>query len=277
MSGLAIQKQSSHALNDGETEVPSRLDQTGSVSVQEGYERWAETYDKTPNPLLALEERHLARLFPNLAASNVLDLACGTGRWLAPLLSRGARAVVGVDFSPAMLDVARRSHRGRDCLVLADGLHLPFEASVFDFVLSSFALNHFEELQALAQELGRAMKLEGRLLLSEMHPDACAGGWRPGFRDIRGSVQIRTVSHSAQRVISSFRSNGFAFLRSHDFFFAEPERLIFLASAKGGMFKSVCHVPAIQVYEFRKVKASGPGCEIQQRKPKKSCGLLNAE
>jgi ubiquinone/menaquinone biosynthesis C-methylase UbiE len=254
MSDLATQSQRSHALNDKATALSSRYTHAASVSVQDGYKRWAETYDKTPNPLLALEERHLAGLLPNLVGSKVLDLACGTGRWLAPLLSRGARAVVGIDFSAAMLGVARSSDRVRDCLVLADGLQLPFQASVFDFVLSSFALNHFEDLQSMAQELARAMKLEGRLLLSEMHPDACARGWRPGFRDIRGSVQIKTLSHPAQTVISCFRSNGFAFLGSHDLFFAEPERPIFLASAKAGMFDRVCHFPAIQVYEFRKIE-----------------------
>lgn len=253
MSDLATQSQLAHALNDEEAAISSRFPQAASVSVQDGYRRWAETYDKSPNPLLALEERHLASLLPNLVGSNVLDLACGTGRWLAPLLSQGARAVVGIDFSTAMLGVARRS-RGRNCLVLGDGLQLPFQASVFDFVLSSFALNHFEDLQGLAKELGRAMKVDGRLLLSEMHPDACARGWQPGFRDTRGPVQIRTVSHSAQRVISSFRSNGFAFLRSHDLFFSEPERPIFLASAKGDMFDRACHVPAIQVYEFRQIE-----------------------
>ena len=258
MSDLATQKQMSHTVSDGESAISSRFTQATSVSVQDGYKRWAETYDRSPNPLLALEERYLAGLFPNLLGSNVLDLACGTGRWLAPLLSRGARAVVGIDFSDAMLGVARRSYKGRGCLVLADGSQLPFQTSVFDFVLSSFALNHFEDLQALSRELARAMKLDGRLMLSEMHPNACARGWRPGFRDLKGSVEIKTVTHPAEWVISSFRSNGFAFLRSHDLFFAESERPIFEASAKGGIFDRVCHVPAIQVYEFKKIEP-GPG------------------
>ena len=277
MSALATPNQLSRTLNNEEKPIPSRASHAASVSVQDGYKRWAETYDKTPNPLLALEERHLASLLPNLVGSNVLDLACGTGRWLAPLLSRGARAVVGIDFSTAMLDVARRRHRSGDCcVVLADGMRLPFQASVFDFALSSFALNHFEDLQALARELARAMKVKGQLMLSEMHPDACDRGWRPGFRDIHGSVQITILSHPTQRVISSFQSNGFAFLRSHDLFFSEPERPIFLASAKGAIFESSRHIPAIQVYEFRKVEASGRR-EGYQEKPKKAGGLPNAE
>ena len=73
------------------------------VSVQEGYERWAPTYDRDPNPLLALEERQLKLMIPPLEGKRVLDLACGTGRWLAWLMKGGARTGVGVDFSPAML------------------------------------------------------------------------------------------------------------------------------------------------------------------------------
>jgi ubiquinone/menaquinone biosynthesis C-methylase UbiE len=171
--------------------------------------------------------------------------------------------VVGIDLSAAMLGVARGSTRIRDRLVLADGLHLPFRSSVFDFVLSSFALNHIADLKAIAQALARAMRLDGRLLISEMHPEAYAQGWRPGFRDMRSAVRIKTVSHPAESVISSFQSNRFVFLRSHDLFFAEPERPIFLAAGRGGKFESACNVPAIQVYEFRKIEPRS-SFEVQQ-------------
>jgi ubiquinone/menaquinone biosynthesis C-methylase UbiE len=253
VSPLASQKGQSHQLNDEAEVLFPRSAEAACVSVQEGYERWARNYDQTPNPLLALEERHLGKVLPDVAGSNVLDLGCGTGRWLARLLARGARTVVGIDLSAAMLRVARGTVGIRNRLVLADCLQLPFQASVFDFALSSFALNHIKDLQAIAQELARAMKSRGRLLISEMHPEAYARGWRPGFRDMRGAVQIETVNHSAESVMSCFPSNGFAFLRVHDLFFAEPERPIFLDAGRGGMFESASSVPAIQIYEFTKV------------------------
>jgi len=68
-------------------------------------------------------------------------------------------------------------------------------------------------------------------------------------------VHIETVNHSAESVMSCFRSNGFVFLRLHDLWFAEPERPIFLDAGRGGMFESASRVPAIQIYEFRKVEA----------------------
>lgn len=254
MSSLANPEQQMHPISDdAKVSLPARPE-AACVSMQEGYERWSRIYDEAPNPLLALEERHLRSILLNVAGGNVLDLGCGTGRGLARLLARGASSVVGIDLSAAMLSVAQGRASIRDRLVLANGLQLPFQCSAFDFVLSSFALNHIKDLQALAQELARTMKLEGRLLISEMHPEAYARGWRPGFRDARSAVQIKTVNHSAESVISAFRSNRFAFLRSHHLFFAEPERPIFVASGRGAMFESACHVPAIQVYEFRKIE-----------------------
>lgn len=250
MSSLAITKQT---IGDAKLS-PLAPSEVAVVSVEEGYERWARTYDESPNPLLALEERHLTGILPDLTGSNVLDLGCGTGRWLARLMARGACSVIGIDLSAAMLSVARRRVALCERLVRADGLHLPFRASAFDFVLFSFALNHIKDLQAIARELGRVIKLQGRLLISEMHPEACARGWRPGFRDIRSAVQIDTANHSAELVMSCFRSNGFAPLRSRDLFFEEPERLIFINSGKGGTFESASHIPAIQIYEFRKIE-----------------------
>jgi len=81
------------------------------VLSEEGYELWAPAYDRDPNHLLALEERTLKPLLPDLAGQQVLDLGCGTGRWLELLLDLAARRPVGVDRSPAMLSVAATKAR----------------------------------------------------------------------------------------------------------------------------------------------------------------------
>jgi ubiquinone/menaquinone biosynthesis C-methylase UbiE len=237
-------------LNDEAKVFSPRSAEAACVSVQEGYERWAENYDQTPNPLLALEERYLGNVLSDVVGSNVLDLGCGTGRWLTRLLARGAGTVVGIDLSAAMLKVARGTAGIRDRLVLADCLQLPFRASVFDFVLSSFALNHIQHLDSMARELARTMKWQGRLLICEMHPEAYARGWRPGFRDERSAVRIDTVSHSTESIVSRFRANGLACVELCNLFFGESEHPIFLGAGKGDMFKAACDVPAIQVYQF---------------------------
>lgn len=221
------------------------------VSIEEGYERWARTYDISPNPLLALEERYLESIIPELTGKAVLDLACGTGRWLSKLLLRGASPVVGVDLSSAMLGVAHEKSGIRDWLVRANCLRLPFRASTFDFVLCSFALNHIHNLELMAHELSKVMKRGAQLLISDMHAVAYAQGWRTGFRDAQSAVQIETASHSAESVTNSFRAKGFRSMESRELFFGEPEQPIFLLAGKSQIFAKACKVPAVQIYEFR--------------------------
>src|SRR6188508_126900 len=51
-------------------------------------------------------ERTLEILAP-LAGKRLLDVGCGPGRYAIACALRGAREVVGVDFAPAMLELAR--------------------------------------------------------------------------------------------------------------------------------------------------------------------------
>src|SRR5450432_1002644 len=83
------------------------------------------------------------RMLADERGGPVLDLGCGTGRLLAPLLADG-HAVVGVDHAPAMLAraaarVARlsASRRRRALLVRADLRRLAF-APRFAFAIVAF-------------------------------------------------------------------------------------------------------------------------------------------
>jgi ubiquinone/menaquinone biosynthesis C-methylase UbiE len=78
-----------------------------TVSSSGIFDCWAQHYDHQLNPLLALEERTLPALLPEIADTNVLDVGCGTGRWLSRLEALSPRSLVGVDCSPAMLERAR--------------------------------------------------------------------------------------------------------------------------------------------------------------------------
>src|ERR1700726_4250389 len=80
---------------------------TACLTPAEGYRLWANTYDNECNPMLSLEQRILEPLLPSLAGLDVIDLGCGTGRWLNTLKDKKARSLLGVDFSPEMLRVAQ--------------------------------------------------------------------------------------------------------------------------------------------------------------------------
>src|SRR6185369_3577430 len=76
--------------------------------VREGYDRWAESYDATRNPVVALDRRVAFRALKPKAGEVVLDAGCGTGAHLRRLCAARAHPV-GLDFSRGMLRVAQRN------------------------------------------------------------------------------------------------------------------------------------------------------------------------
>jgi ubiquinone/menaquinone biosynthesis C-methylase UbiE len=221
------------------------------VSVAEGYERWAPTYDHTPNPLLAREERYLVPLLPDLHDKQVLDMACGTGRWLERLLAQGAHSGIGIDFSRAMLGIARKKVTLTGRLARVDCLQLPFRNSVFDLAICSFAVSHIQDLQRMARELARVMKANSDVFVSDLHPEAYTRGWRTGFRDGPSTCQIRTMPHTAEEIVSVFYSAGFECLTHLPLCLGEPERSMFARAGKGHWFAKRIHLPAVLVCHFR--------------------------
>ena len=228
------------------------------VSAQEGYKLWAATYDDDPNPLLALEERGLCPMLPDLRCKDALDIGCGTGRWLHALLHHGARSAVGVDFCAEMIGRASSKALLRNRLVLADGLALPLRARMADVIVCSFTVGHVLNTRLLASELARVARPRADVFVTDMHPEAQARGWRCAFRGTGQTVEIKTFAHAPEDLRSSFECEGFKLLKSGEFCLGEPERRIFWVAGKNSMFETACSVRAVLVLHFRLVR-SVPG------------------
>ena len=222
------------------------------VSVEEGHALWAETYDLSPNPLLALEERELAAFLPALEGKYVLDIACGTGRWLGKLLARGARGGVGIDLSPEMLSQASTHAPLTGRLVRGDCLALPFVREVADFVISSFAIGYVEDLSALALELALVAKARASVLVSDFHPAGYRRRWRRSFRHAGRVIEIASYEHSEEEIRAAFENAGLRYCRSADCLLGEPERKIFEQTGKGHLLRSARETPAVLIMEFRR-------------------------
>ncbi len=160
---------------------------TVEMSVAEGYAEWAEQYDGEAgaNPLIALEEPVTLELIGEVADLNVLDAACGTGRYALRLAEAGAR-VCGVDASEEMLAHARRraAEYGLSIdLKLGELSALPFEDARFDLVVSALAFCHLPDLQPAVSEMARVLRPGGRVgylgLPSVLSTDRLAHRVRP--------------------------------------------------------------------------------------------------
>ncbi|MCH7698055.1 MAG: bifunctional demethylmenaquinone methyltransferase/2-methoxy-6-polyprenyl-1,4-benzoquinol methylase UbiE [Chloroflexi bacterium] len=105
-------------------------------------------------------------------ASLALDIGTGTGDLALELTKRGARQIVGADFSLEMLAAARAKLAAKDVLnaswTLADALHLPFPDGTFDCVTNAFVLRNLADLRSGLAEMARVLQPGGRLVCLDM-------------------------------------------------------------------------------------------------------------
>jgi ubiquinone/menaquinone biosynthesis C-methylase UbiE len=177
------------------------------LEAQSGYARWSETYDDPGNPLIHLEQPAVWSIFDRLTPGSALDAACGTGRHARRLDELG-NTVVGVDGSPEMLDVAKRSVPDA---VFREGdlCSLPLESASVDLVVCALALEHVGDLSAAVAELSRVLRPGGRMVLSDLHPAAVVLGGVAYFQDADGGAGVvRGFAHLHGDYLRSFENAG---------------------------------------------------------------------
>jgi SAM-dependent methyltransferase len=128
-------------------------------------------------------------LLGDVDGRTVLDLACGEGFYTRRLRERGARRAVGVDISPAMIELARAqddSPAGIEYLV-RDVQDLP-PLGPFDIVCAAYLLHYARdvtELRRMCRSIARQLPPGGRFVAINENPDqaeqAYAGYLRYGF------------------------------------------------------------------------------------------------
>lgn len=181
--------------------------------VRDGYDRWAQVYDRDGNPLIALEDPAVRRAVGDVAGLRVLDLGCGTGRHAFWMAAAGA-VVTGVDFSDGMLAEARRKPGAAAIRFLRCDLHepLPFRDGAFDAVVSGLVLEHIGGLDRFFGAARRVLRPGGRAVISAMHPAMFQRGTQARFTDPGSGEVVRpgSVDHQVGDVVAAAARAGFA-------------------------------------------------------------------
>ncbi len=147
--------------------------ETGSLpadGVRRMFDRIAPVYDLMNRVMTAgLDRRWRAETVAQAVrhGDRVLDACCGTGDLAVAALRAGAGEVVGLDFSDAMLERARRKAPAIEW-VQGDVLELPFPDASFDVATVGFGVRNVEELERALRELRRVLRPGGRLAILEI-------------------------------------------------------------------------------------------------------------
>ena len=125
------------------------------------FDLWAQVYDTQSNPLLMLEERSVAPLLPHLSGGDLLDVGCGTGRWLTKLEALNPASLLGTDCSASMLERARAKTHPTTKLEQRECSTLPGTNASKSFILASFVLSYLDDLRGFASECARILRPGG--------------------------------------------------------------------------------------------------------------------
>ena len=160
---------------------------------EDSYAAWAPAYPpRAHNPLMEVEQAAVLELLPPVHGLRVLDAGCGTGRYMTLLASRGAKAVVGIDLSEAMLCRADASLTR----VRAHLRQLPIADESFDVVVSGLALLDVPALAEVFCEWARVLRPGGLAICSTLHARGATLGWTRSFPTSRGTRTLPAFWHS---------------------------------------------------------------------------------
>ncbi len=110
----------------------------------------------------------------------VIDLACGTGDIALESAARGA-AVVGIDVTPRMVEIARAKARASDdgrrpmpAFLVGDMMSLPLGDASVDVVTTGYGLRNVPVLEQALDEIARVLRPGGRFLSLDFNRPSAA-------------------------------------------------------------------------------------------------------
>ncbi len=218
----------------------------------EAYRLWASSWDNSASPIVELERRHLSDWLQNLDGKVLLDIGCGTGRWMSYGVTAGAQ-ILGFDLSFEMLQQASLKHGLRGRMAVADMTRLPVAGECADVVLCALALGHCRDAIAVLRQLLLLPRRGGRLVISDFHPDAINNGWKRTFKCGTETLEVESYPYSIEALVQVAESAGFRLEQLLELCFGPEQEKMFLDAGRPDLLARVRNLPAVVLLALRRL------------------------
>lgn len=148
------------------------------------FTRWAPYYDAGISGCFFRKSYRTALRAVSLRShQHILDLGCGTGRFIHALLeTESTLSIVGIDYTIAMLNRAREKFRNdlRVTLLWESAEQLSVPSHSIDIIYCLDAFHHFSAPDTVFAHMKRALKPNGLIVILDPVND----GWRKPLMNI---------------------------------------------------------------------------------------------
>ena len=128
-------------------------------------------HDNASSPNNSLEKPVLLELLGDLAGKQILDLGCGDGNFGLELLDAGCQSYVGIESSHRMAKAGQEAHRESAGRIVHSRIEdWDYPPQQFDLIVSRLALHYVADLGGVFEKAFSALKPEGLLVFSMVHP-----------------------------------------------------------------------------------------------------------
>lgn len=166
-----------------------------TVDVLTGYTKWSLTYDETVDSELDIPLLINLKTVPWIKINKAVDLGCGTGRIGQWLYNQGIYDICGIDNCSAMLEHSALKNIYTQ-LDIAEMTQTSISDSSYDLIVTSLAVCHLPNLNALYKEVARILQPGGLFVLIDYHPFFLLQGIPTNFDGENGkSIAIENFVH----------------------------------------------------------------------------------
>jgi len=189
------------------------------MSIEKAYNSWADQYDSNDNKTRDLDAFATKTVLDKYEFSNVIELGCGTGKNTIYLLKK-AEAIIGLDFSQEMLNLAKEKVKDERVEFRKTDLNKNWHVkdNFADLITCSLTLEHIENLNFIFNQVNKKLNSNGYFFICELHPFKQYIGSKARYISEKGIEELETYTHHISEYIKVAKDNGFKLIEINEWF-----------------------------------------------------------